>query len=43
MTHQSYLKAGRIKGHKIGRQWRFYPKDIERFLEGEAMRAVASV
>lgn len=37
-TFYRWLKAGRIKGHKVGRQWRFYPEDVERFLKGQAPR-----
>jgi len=33
-TFYRWLKAGRIKGMKIGRQWRFRKADIERFLAG---------
>jgi type IV pilus assembly protein PilB len=37
-TFYRWLRSGRIKGHKVGRQWRFYPADIERFLQGESPR-----
>jgi len=35
-TFYRWLKTGKIKGVKIGRQWRFQRADIERFLTGEA-------
>lgn len=37
-TFYRWLRSGRIKGHKVGRQWRFYPADIARFLQGESPR-----
>ncbi len=37
-TFYRWLRAGQIKGHKVGRQWRFYAEDIERFLQGDAPR-----
>ena len=37
-TFYRWLRAGRIKGMKLGRQWRFYREDVERFLKGEAPR-----
>jgi excisionase family DNA binding protein len=37
-TFYRWLRAGKIKGMKAGRQWRFYRKDIEHFLKGEAPR-----
>ncbi len=37
-TFYRWLRAGKVKGHKVGRQWRFYRDDIERFLKGEAPR-----
>lgn len=37
-TFYRWLRAGRIKGHKVGRQWRFYASDLERFLQGESPR-----
>ena len=37
-TFYRWLRSGKIKGMKIGRQWRFYREDIERFLKGEAPR-----
>lgn len=35
-TFYRWLRSGRLKGMKVGRQWRFYRADIERFLNGEA-------
>ncbi|HEY9839637.1 MAG TPA: ATPase, T2SS/T4P/T4SS family [Candidatus Obscuribacterales bacterium] len=37
-TFYRWLRSGRIKGLKLGRQWRFYPADLERFLQGEQPR-----
>ncbi|PIQ25344.1 hypothetical protein COW36_19555 [bacterium (Candidatus Blackallbacteria) CG17_big_fil_post_rev_8_21_14_2_50_48_46] len=37
-TFYRWLRTGRIKGMKVGRQWRFYPEDLERFLKGEGPR-----
>jgi len=37
-TFYRWLRAGRFKGMKVGRQWRFYRSDIERFLRGEEPR-----
>jgi excisionase family DNA binding protein len=37
-TFYRWLRDGKIKGMKVGRQWRFYREDLERFLEGEAPR-----
>ena len=34
-TFYRWLRAGKLKGMKIGRQWRFYQKEIDRFLKGE--------
>jgi len=34
-TFYRWLRSGKIKGMKIGRQWRFYREDIERFMRGE--------
>ena len=34
-TFYRWLRAGRLKGTKIGRQWRFRRHDIERFLSGQ--------
>ena len=37
-TFYRWLRSGKIKGMKLGRQWRFYREDIERFLEGREPR-----
>ena len=37
-TFYRWLRSGKVKGMKVGRQWRFYREDIERFLKGEAPR-----
>jgi len=37
-TFYRWLRAGKIKGMKLGRQWRFYREDIERFLKGQGPR-----
>lgn len=37
-TFYRWLRSGRLKGMKVGRQWRFYADDIERFLQGEGPR-----
>ncbi len=37
-TFYRWLREGKIKGMKIGRQWRFYREDIERFLKGQEPR-----
>lgn len=37
-TFYRWLRSGRIKGLKVGRQWRFKTQDLERFLQGEAPR-----
>ncbi len=34
-TFYRWLRAGMIKGMKVGRQWRFYREDLERFLKGQ--------
>ena len=34
-TFYRWLRAGRLKGTKAGRQWRFRREDIERFLKGQ--------
>ena len=33
-TFYRWVRSGRIKGLKVGRQWRFYRHEIERFLKG---------
>lgn len=35
-TFYRWLRAGRLKGTKLGRQWRFRREDVERFLQGQA-------
>lgn len=37
-TFYRWLRSGKIKGMKAGRQWRFYREDVERFLKGESPR-----
>ena len=37
-TFYRWLRTGKIRGMKLGRQWRFYREDIERFLKGEEPR-----
>jgi len=37
-TFYRWLRAGKIKGMKLGRQWRFYREDIDRFLKGQGPR-----
>jgi len=37
-TFYRWLRQGKIKGMKLGRQWRFYREDIERFLRGQEPR-----
>ncbi|MCX6645583.1 MAG: ATPase, T2SS/T4P/T4SS family [bacterium] len=37
-TFYRWLRCGKVKGMKVGRQWRFYRNDIERFLKGEEPR-----
>ena len=34
-TFYRLLKTGKIRGVKVGRQWRFDPQEIDRFLKGE--------
>ncbi len=34
-TFYRWVRAGKIKSMKVGRQWRFYREDIERFLKGQ--------
>lgn len=35
-TFYRWLRSGKLKGMKVGRQWRFYRQDIQRFLKGQA-------
>jgi len=37
-TFYRWLREGKIKGMKVGRQWRFYREDVERFLRGQEPR-----
>jgi len=37
-TFYRWLRSGQIKGMKVGRRWRFYREDIERFLKGQEPR-----
>ena len=37
-TFYRWLRSGRIRGMKAGRQWRFERSDIERFLKGQEPR-----
>jgi len=37
-TFYRWLREGKIKGLKLGRQWRFYREDVERFIRGEEPR-----
>ena len=37
-TFYRWLRAGKIKGMKAGRQWRFYRTDVERFIKGQQPR-----
>lgn len=34
-TMHDYIKAGRIKGQKIGGHWRISEKNLQRFIDGE--------
>jgi excisionase family DNA binding protein len=35
-TVMDYLRAGRIKGHKVGRLWRIKEQDLEAFIDSGA-------
>jgi len=35
-TFYRWLRSGKLKGMKVGRQWRFYKADLDRFLTGQA-------
>jgi len=37
-TFYRWVREGKIKGMKVGRQWRFYREDIDRFLKGQEPR-----
>lgn len=34
-TIMNYVKAGRLRGNKIGGKWRFTKGELERFAKGE--------
>ena len=34
-TFNRWLKSGRVRGVKVGRQWRFRASELQRLLEGE--------
>ena len=34
-TFYRWLRSGKLRGMKVGRQWRFYRADVARFLQGE--------
>lgn len=37
-TFYRWLRSGKLKGMKVGRQWRFYKDELDRFLKGESPR-----
>jgi len=37
-TFYRWLRSGKLKGMKVGRQWRFWREDIDRFLRGQGPR-----
>lgn len=37
-TFYRWVRSGKLKAMKLGRQWRFYREDVERFLKGEEPR-----
>jgi excisionase family DNA binding protein len=37
-TFYRWLRTGKIRGMKVGRQWRFTREDLERFLKGQGPR-----
>jgi excisionase family DNA binding protein len=37
-TFYRWLRSGKVKGLKVGSQWRFEPAEIDRFLKGEEPR-----
>jgi len=37
-TFYRWLRQGKLRGTKVGRQWRFYREDIEQFLRGKGPR-----
>ena len=34
-TFHRWLRSGRIRGHKVRRQWHYTESDVSRFLQGE--------
>ena len=42
-TFHRWLRAGKIKGFKMGRQWRFRQQDINEFLDGGSPKIALSV
>lgn len=42
-TFYRWVKTGKIKGTKVGRQWRFRREELERFLKGEAQTVTLPV
>jgi excisionase family DNA binding protein len=41
-TVMDYLRAGRTKGHKVGRLWRIKAEDLDAFLEASPVGAMAA-
>ncbi len=41
-TFYRWLRQGKLKGMKAGRQWRFYRQDLDLFMAGEAPRTAES-
>lgn len=37
-TFYRWVRSGKLRGMKVGRQWRFRREDLDRFLEGESPR-----
>lgn len=37
-TFYRWMRSGKLRGMKVGRQWRFYRESIEGFLKGEQLR-----
>ncbi|MCG3178880.1 MAG: Type II secretion system protein E [Phycisphaerae bacterium] len=37
-TFYRWVREGRVKGHKVGKQWRFAREDLDRFLHGQSPR-----
>jgi excisionase family DNA binding protein len=37
-TFYRWLRSGKLRGMKVGRQWRFYRADVEGFMKGEEPR-----